>query len=137
MSEIAVTTFQEDFDEIHGRLVGMGATERALDGMIQPEGRPAFRAIYRATVEPPTLTQIVPSGHGNMTATYTRVSVAEDDTPVVQTGRYTYEVPEAAEDIYTAVTDPEKTRIGNPTGDAAEAYFDSVYENAITFEPNA
>ena len=137
MSEL-VTTFQEDFDEMHARLASMGAAEHPLSGDIRREdGERAVRAIFAIAVEPPTVTQIIESRHANMTATYTRLSVAEDDTPVVETGRYTYELPEGAQAIYDAVTEPAKMRIGHPQGEVAEAFFDGIYENAMAFEPDS
>jgi hypothetical protein len=143
MGERSLLTFDKDFRDMYSRLMAQGAGRRALEGQIaSPDGRreaAAIRAIFHITVNPPTITQIIPSGHGNMTATFTRLHRPVDEKPVVAAGRCTYDLPAEASAIYAFVADPSNTPAGMLSGAAAAATFDSVYENATLFtaEPDA
>jgi hypothetical protein len=133
MSE--VTTFQEDYEQMRQRLVEAGAGERAIYGTVVTDAEQghSFRAVYRVTEQPPRITQISVTGSTErLTATLTHVGVNEEDEPQIQVGRFTYPLPETADEIYAEVIESERApRTGQPKGEIAESIFDATYANVV------
>lgn len=138
MEQPALLTFEKDFDDAHQRLMQMGAGERAVAGTVTI-GQTTYPAIYRATIEPPAITQILPSGHDRMTASITRLSPPENRLPIVEVGRFTYDLPVESNDIYEAVINTDQMRLARTfTANAmAVLCFDHAYEGIMNFTPDS
>ena len=123
----------ESFEDMRAHLVGMGAGERAVSGLVTTDDGGSFAAVYRVTEEPPRITQIQLTGHGNVTATLRIVGVDEQDAPTLASGRYTYELSEDPEELYQAVT--QKTPVLEAPARAAAIFFDQIHEETFSFQP--